>query len=624
MSRGHGANSTPLRTTTLPTRLIDVGRAGSGTVRIVETGPDHDTQSDYYRYVALSHPWGDARAHPPFCTFPDNLERHRCPGIRLGDLPRTFRDAVTVTRALGLAHLWIDSLCIVQGPAGDFHAEAGRMGDVFSSAYCVLAATRATSQHDGFLRERECERSSTTRPKHPDGGVGVDEEEKEEEKECIGVVAFRRRAGEDFYVCRARDDFGRDVLDGGLNRRGWVLQERALARRTIYFAEARLPPRAVNTSTKAAFLGDPNFPQLGMDSSRGSKIELYQDLYRRYSTLAFSRVEDRPVAIAGLEKRLVGACGNRGGYGVFDDGARGGLLHRSLLWHRSPREASLSRIAFFDPSSGDQSQGQDHPDHDHHHRGRSSVVVPSWSWMAYRGAIDYLRPPFNGVEWEPVGSPWSPYPDLDLDPDPDPGSNRGEAAAAAAENKEAPLPLPLPMPPRRVDTASDAALLLPARRTPGGAAVGAVLRATARPFSLAAAAWNNGVGSGSSGRGEQQQQQQQQQQHEECRVVFDVAGQQSDGFRPRDGRFYCVVVGVSKHIGGGGGGGPQGRGARGGGGGERGEGRADADDRRRAYVLIVAPRPGLGDASLFERVGAGFMPMRAIDMDGPGMHIKID
>jgi hypothetical protein len=40
-----------------------------------------------------------------------------------------------------------------------------------------------------------------------------------------------------FYVCEAIDDFQHDVIDGRLNKRGWVLQERALARRTIYFTE---------------------------------------------------------------------------------------------------------------------------------------------------------------------------------------------------------------------------------------------------------------------------------------------------------------------------------------------------------------------------------------------------
>ncbi|KAF4304736.1 serine threonine protein kinase [Botryosphaeria dothidea] len=34
--------------------------------------------------------------------------------------------------------------------------------------------------------------------------------------------------------------------------------------------------------------------------------------------------------------------------------------------------------------------------------------VPSWSWMAYEGGIDYLNPPFNGTDWERgIKSPWT-------------------------------------------------------------------------------------------------------------------------------------------------------------------------------------------------------------------------
>lgn len=116
-------------------------------------------------------------------------------------------------------------------------------------------------------------------------------------------------------------------------------------------------------------------------------VHLYQDLYAKYSTLAFSRIDDRPIGIAGLEKRLISAFNTYGGYGVFDDGPEGGLLHRSLLWHRSSNESTLARIVF----SSDR-----------------STSVPTWSWMAYKGAIHYLDLPFDGVEWEgrEIRSPW--------------------------------------------------------------------------------------------------------------------------------------------------------------------------------------------------------------------------
>jgi hypothetical protein len=140
-------------------------------------------------------------------------------------------------------------------------------------------------------------------------------------------------------------------------------------------------------SKLASFIGDPNFPEVAIQSSRGGKIRLYQDLYIQYSRLKFTRIGDRPIAIAGLEKRLIHDFNTYGGFGVFDDGR--GLLHRSLLWHRGSDETTLDRIAF----SADR-----------------EMMVPTWSWMAYKGGIDYLDLPFDGVEWEEqeIRSPWTP------------------------------------------------------------------------------------------------------------------------------------------------------------------------------------------------------------------------
>lgn len=143
----------------------------------------------------------------------------------------------------------------------------------------------------------------------------------------------------------------------------------------------------MTNSTLASFIGDPNFPEVAIRSSRGAKIRLYQDLYKQYSRLKFTRIWDRPIAIAGLEKRLIHAFDTYGGFGVFDDG--GGFLRRTLLWHRGSDENTLDRIVF--PAD-------------------RQMTVPTWSWMAYKGGIDYLELPFDGVDWEEQGvrSPWTP------------------------------------------------------------------------------------------------------------------------------------------------------------------------------------------------------------------------
>ena len=197
---------------TLPTRLIDVGSTDLPQLRVIET---QETQPKDRCYLALSHPWGDASRFPPFSAYKydtkgqgrdiDTLKR----AIPYDDLPATFKHAVVCTRALGVRYLWIDSICILQGKDGDFGEEAKHMEEVFSGAYCVLAASRATSQHDGFIGFR---------PKRK-------------------FISMKQGTEPPFYICEPIDEFSRDVIEGSLNQRGWVLQERALARRTIYFTE---------------------------------------------------------------------------------------------------------------------------------------------------------------------------------------------------------------------------------------------------------------------------------------------------------------------------------------------------------------------------------------------------
>lgn len=186
----------------LPTRLIDVGETGDTGVRLYET--KHD---DAFEYLALSHPWGPDRSSH-FCTYSENLGHH-LQGILLEKLPQTFQDAVEVTRSLNQRYLWIDSVCIVQGPDGDFNEQAKHMEGIFRQAYCILAASSAKGQQDGFMKPRD-------------------------ERLCLKIhqnIPDRPL----IYACEFIDNFKKHVLNSHLNKRGWVLQERALARRTIFF-----------------------------------------------------------------------------------------------------------------------------------------------------------------------------------------------------------------------------------------------------------------------------------------------------------------------------------------------------------------------------------------------------
>lgn len=144
-----------------------------------------------------------------------------------------------------------------------------------------------------------------------------------------------------------------------------------------------------------SFSGDPNFPKIAVEASRGGKIRLYQDLYSKYTRSSLTRDTDRPIAIAGLEKRLITSFHVSGGFGIFD-GAEFGPLRRSLLWRRAADVGRLEMIDFQKVNS----------------TASSVPPPPTWSWMAYKGAIQYLDVPFGGVEWEEneIRSPWSGRP----------------------------------------------------------------------------------------------------------------------------------------------------------------------------------------------------------------------
>jgi hypothetical protein len=172
-------------------------------VQLRETDPSRS-----YDWVALSYRWGPT---PHFSTTTENREAHLA-GMSMDRLPQTFRDAIAVTRSLKKQYLWIDSICIIQGEGGDFSKESKRMEDVYSGAYCVLAASCATDQRSGFLLRQ---------------------------KKAREYVAFDADNDADhvLYVCERIENFKEHVLDGELCQRGWVLQEHALARRTIFFTE---------------------------------------------------------------------------------------------------------------------------------------------------------------------------------------------------------------------------------------------------------------------------------------------------------------------------------------------------------------------------------------------------
>ncbi|KAK2597333.1 hypothetical protein QQS21_006029 [Conoideocrella luteorostrata] len=188
----------------LPSRVIDVGTLDSEEVRLFSnqlgiTG----------KYATLSHRWKAnglvALTMASFSTLTT--------GFSMTSIPKTFQDAITVTRQLGLQYLWIDTFCIVQDDPQDWAIESARMGDIYEHAEINIAATYEADEDCGFL-------SSGTQGQEtirlPCADCGQD-----------GCISFTNQSDSSFY---------QNVIQAHLNKRGWVFQERLLSRRTLHFA----------------------------------------------------------------------------------------------------------------------------------------------------------------------------------------------------------------------------------------------------------------------------------------------------------------------------------------------------------------------------------------------------
>ncbi|KAI0005797.1 heterokaryon incompatibility protein-domain-containing protein [Xylariaceae sp. FL0662B] len=137
---------------------------------------------------------------------------------------KTYRDAIAITRMLGVRYLWIDALCIMQQEDGDdgagladWNKQAPLMGIIYAHAACVLSATAAKSTAGGCIF-----------PKMPlGGGCHL----REDEASSLDVNTARAK---DTIVA---DLFREKVDNTPLSTRGWAFQERVLATRLLHFCD---------------------------------------------------------------------------------------------------------------------------------------------------------------------------------------------------------------------------------------------------------------------------------------------------------------------------------------------------------------------------------------------------
>jgi len=96
----HRCPSPPLNPA-LPSRVLDVSLSDHS-VKLVEM------RGEKGQYIALSHCWGKSRPLTAIESTVGGLKD----GITMSRLPKTFQDAINITKKLGIKYLWIGMILL--------------------------------------------------------------------------------------------------------------------------------------------------------------------------------------------------------------------------------------------------------------------------------------------------------------------------------------------------------------------------------------------------------------------------------------------------------------------------------------------------------------------------------
>lgn len=163
--------------------------------------------------MALSYCWGTGR----FVTTTDNTIEERKSGIRLSYLPNTLKEAILITRSLGVRYIWVDALCIIQKNEEDWNIESAKMATIYEQAYLTIAASSSSSCGKSFLRKKSIYREETLIINClDDSGRGT-------------IVKARPMLRTGLHDWSGKD---RDPCD----MRAWTLQEKLLSTRLVSYS----------------------------------------------------------------------------------------------------------------------------------------------------------------------------------------------------------------------------------------------------------------------------------------------------------------------------------------------------------------------------------------------------
>lgn len=349
----------------LPRRLLKISNCPlTPKIRLTEIGIQDKSK---IAYTTLSHCWGGrATLKLQQSNYVPFLE-----DIDFNELPQLFKDAVRITLRLGFEYLWIDALCIIQDHGDDWY-EALRMSEIFGNSVCTISALAASDSDESCIYDRSSLSFVSCRIR-----TRSDED--------LDLISWRARLLLNLQ--------GPNYNLSALNQRSWVMQERYLTPRNIYFsqnqlwwqcceasfsefrqktyittpflrAELRRGTRPTQTIDKPIFVNNTFWG--GQFAPGHAKMDWHRSwwiLVERYYTAGkLSREEDRWPAISGIAQIVQNVTGV-----VMIAGLWTSHLMFDLLWCSDPSESDR-RI----------DNGQ-----------------PSWSWLSVNSKIYHLS-----IKWK--------------------------------------------------------------------------------------------------------------------------------------------------------------------------------------------------------------------------------
>lgn len=195
-----------------PTRLIWI-EPGAKKVRLVPG-------SKQYEFVTLTHRWGST---PVPVTRRQNVDE-RMTLFETDLLPATFRDTMQVVDRLGYQYVWIDCLCIVQDDKREWEVECPKMASIYRHAVLNISAAGSEDSYGGLLSDR----LHFNNPKFQTRGLQYRNEQGQPVKSHNLSL---------WYPGQYRDYIFEDKKGTLLDERGWIVQEKLLSPRILYFGK---------------------------------------------------------------------------------------------------------------------------------------------------------------------------------------------------------------------------------------------------------------------------------------------------------------------------------------------------------------------------------------------------